>query len=126
VAQGDNVYGYGDTKTTTSNRIRWSGTSFSTPIVTGSLGLAKAHAPSLSNNDLITIMNNTAIENKNPECLTKGCGFGLLDTYTLVSKAKSIEKNGYGYISSVLGAKQTCELDIYTGQDHEFYLDINL
>ncbi len=113
VAQGDRVFSYGNTKTTDTDRVRWSGTSFSAPIVSGSLALAKAHAPTLTNSDLITIMNNTAIENTNSECLTKGCGNGLIDTYALVQKAKSIEEDGYGYISSVLGNKQACELKLY-------------
>ncbi len=76
-------------------RTGWIGTSFATPIVSGVAGLMKSINPKLTNNQIISIIRETAtdISQQNPDYIGK-LGGGLLNAEAAVKKAS--ETQGLG------------------------------
>jgi hypothetical protein len=92
----------------------WSGTSFATPISTGIYGLAIAHAPSLSDELLSTLMNATLSPLDNaPTCDSVGCGKGIVDAGAFIKAAMRYEKGTFAIVESALTETALCDITPY-------------
>jgi hypothetical protein len=92
----------------------WSGTSFAGPISAGVYGLAIAHAPSLSDELLSTLMNATLSPLDNaPECDALGCGKGLTDAGAFVRAAIIYEQGTFATVESALSETALCDITPY-------------
>lgn len=103
----DGVYGTG----------YWEGTSFSAPLVTGAIALAKLDAPSLSTSTMRWLTKTTAMTTPDlsGECAALGCGTGTLDAYALLLAAQKAEQGELSSIHHALSDKSTC--------DQQWYID---
>jgi len=95
----------------------WEGTSFSAPLVSASVALAKRDAPSLTPSTMRWLVENTtsALKDTTGECQTYGCGSGMLDAKALVLAAQKAEQGELSTIGHVLAEKSTC--------DQQWYID---
>jgi subtilisin family serine protease len=94
----------------------WEGTSFAAPIVAGSVALVKSVAPSLSHDEILTIMEMTISdfdEVNAVECNTLGCGVGILNTEKMVELAVRFEVSGFAKVTSALAETDFCDSTPY-------------
>lgn len=91
----------------------WSGTSFAGPIAAGIYGLAKAHAPSLSNETLDKLMKMTVDKIDAPICNENGCGEGLVNAQRFVSLAAKFEDGSFAEVKSALADTAICDMTPY-------------
>lgn len=114
-AQGEGVIGYGYNE---KEIYWWEGTSFSAPLVSGSVALAKIDAPSLSPSTMRWLVENTTspIPDVSGECATLGCGTGILDANALVLAAQKAEQGDLSSIRHALSDKSACDQQWYV--DH--------
>lgn len=113
-AQGESILGFGYNE---KEVYWWEGTSFSAPLVSASIALAKRDAPSLSPSTMRWLTENTtsALPDVSGECETLGCGTGLLDANALVLAAQKAEQGDLSSIRHALSDKSTC--------DQQWYID---
>jgi serine protease len=111
-AQGESILGFGYNE---KEVYWWEGTSFSAPLVSASIALAKRDAPSLSPSTMRWLTANTTsvIPDLTGECETLGCGTGLLDANALVLAAQKAEKGDLSSIRHALSDKSTCDQQWY-------------
>ncbi len=95
----------------------WEGTSFSAPLVSASVALAKRDAPSLTPSTMRWLVENTtsALKDSTGECQTYGCGSGMLDAKALVLAAQKAQQGELSTIGHVLAEKSSC--------DQQWYID---
>ncbi|WP_158683715.1 S8 family peptidase [Pseudoalteromonas sp. T1lg22] len=95
--------------------LNTSGTSLASPIVAGSLALVKQYAPSLTNHELVNLMNATASPFKaTSNCDTSNCGVGVLDTGAFFLSAMQIENQDFGIVEPLLNDSEFCDAQLYT------------
>jgi len=91
----------------------WSGTSVSTPIVSGVVGLIKSANPKLTNDQIISIIRQSgvSIDSNNPLYINQ-LGSGLLDAKAAVSLAKATIGEGVGFRSESVALKTSLNSQI--------------
>lgn len=114
-AQGEDILGFG---VEDKEVYWWEGTSFSAPLVSASIALAKLDSPSITPSTMRWLAENTTtiIPDVSGECETLGCGSGIFDANALVLAAQKAEAGDLSSIRHVLSNKSTCDQQWYV--DH--------
>jgi hypothetical protein len=92
----------------------WSGTSFASPQVAATLAMAKTTSPSMSYDDMLSLLQLTATPMSGDKCTSVGCDEGLMNAGRFMLAVLGIENGDAGVITSSLGEGELCNPELYT------------
>ena len=92
----------------------WSGTSFASPQVAATLAMAKTTSPSMSYDDMLSLLQLTATPMSGDKCTSVGCDEGLMNAERFMLAVLGIENGDAGVITSSLGEGELCNPELYT------------
>jgi serine protease len=96
----------------------WEGTSFSAPLVSSAMSLAKSAGPSVSLEliEKLVTLSSASFNESAVDCAVYGCGKGVLDAKSLINAVLKAENGEMSIIKHALASKTLCQQKWYV--DH--------